>query len=192
MTATTYPASAQQRWFACKLESERQVPVGGQDRNEAFLIARLEDLHEIGDDRRNVSTREASQVIDWLLTLPLSKQGSNRPSNNDSEIGVYVLDDGSIVKVQPNKAKTSCYSMLWIEIRGERLVDHDESRVNGEWEYAPQLIRQCDDAHRMTLEAAKAFILRYGRCVRCSRKLKAADSVERGIGPVCVNYFSSF
>lgn len=191
MTGTTYPASQKQRDFACRLEGERQVPVGGKDGNEAFLIARLEDLHEIGDDRRNVSTREASQVIDWLLALP-RKVDPARPSNNDFEIGVYVLDDGSIVKVQPNKAKTSRYSMIWVELNGERLVDHDESRVNGDWEYAPQLIRQCDDAHRMTLEAAKAFILRYGRCVRCSRRLKAADSVERGIGPVCVNYFASF
>jgi len=42
----------------------------------------------------------------------------------------------------------------------------------------------------MSLDAAKAFILRYGRCVRCSRRLKAAQSVERGIGPVCMAYFS--
>lgn len=42
----------------------------------------------------------------------------------------------------------------------------------------------------MTLDEAKAFILRYGQCVRCGRRLKAAESVERGIGPVCVRYFT--
>ena len=32
-------------------------------------------------------------------------------------------------------------------------------------------------------------MVRYGRCVRCSRHLKAAQSVVQGIGPVCVKYF---
>jgi hypothetical protein len=42
----------------------------------------------------------------------------------------------------------------------------------------------------MTLDEAKAFLLRFGRCVRCNRRLKVGQSVERGLGPVCVKEFS--
>jgi hypothetical protein len=42
----------------------------------------------------------------------------------------------------------------------------------------------------MNFEKAKALTIRYGRCICCGRRLKAAQSVERGIGPVCRRYFS--
>jgi len=106
------------------------------------------------------------------------------------EAGVYVMPDNAIVKVQANKAKTNTYAKRWIEISGERLNEND-ARVRGEWEYAPGLINEVSaKGRKMTLEEAKAFILRYGQCVRCARKLKAAESVERGIGPVCITYFA--
>ena len=73
---------------------------------------------------------------------------------------------------------------------GQRLVDATEERVHGEWEYAPGLLRSIRPELRMNLEQAKEFILRYGQCARCGRRLKAAQSVERGIGPVCIQYFS--
>lgn len=106
------------------------------------------------------------------------------------EPGVYVLpDSGEIVKVKANKANTHVYAHRWID-SGERIVDDSGERIRGDWDYAPGLIGQVRPEFRMTLDAAKAFILRYGKCVRCSRRLKAADSVERGIGPVCVRYFT--
>lgn len=104
--------------------------------------------------------------------------------------GVYVLD-GQVLKVQERRDKRGVYTLRWHEISGERLLDHDGvSRVQGEWEYAPSFKAVLTDDHRMTLDEAKAFILRYGICARCGRKLKAAESVERGIGPVCAKYFS--
>lgn len=112
------------------------------------------------------------------------------PESTAVEPGVYVVD-GDIVKVQANKAKTATYALRWIVINGERLLDSDGiSRVHGEWEYEAGLVRKVRPDQRMSVEQAKAFVLRYGRCARCSRKLKAADSVERGIGPVCMKWFS--
>lgn len=128
------------------------------------------------------SSKLASVNITNLMALPA-------PINTD-EIGVYVTPDGAIVKVQQNRAKTGTYAMRWQEISGERLVDATEEHVHGDWVYAPEHKRHLASYRKMTLDEAKAFILRYGRCVRCGRKLKAADSVERGIGPVCVEYFS--
>ena len=190
-TITGNPATEKQRAFALKLEAERVVPVGGKSPEEAGLIARLEDLHEIGEDRRFVSTREASAVIDWLMNLPrtpvIEADGFDPQTN---EIGVYIMPDGTVVKVQPNKDKTRIYAKRWVVIGGQRLVDATEERVHGEWEYAPGLLRSIRPELRMNLEQAKEFILRYGQCARCGRRLKAAQSVERGIGPVCIQYFS--
>jgi hypothetical protein len=108
------------------------------------------------------------------------------------DAGVYVMPDGTIVKVKANKAKTNVYASRWIEIRGERL-NENETRVRGEYEYVSGLVhRVAASGRKMTLEEAKAFILRYGVCARCGRKLVAAKSVEQGIGPVCIQYFGGF
>ena len=105
------------------------------------------------------------------------------------DAGVYVLPDGTIVKVQANKEKTRVYAKKWIVISGERLTEAD-TREHGEYEYAPGLLPQVErEGVRMTLEQAKAFTLRFGICARCGRHLKAAESVERGIGPVCWKWF---
>lgn len=105
------------------------------------------------------------------------------------DAGVYVLPDGRIVKVQANREKTRVYTKLFVQISGERLTE-DETHVHGEYRYEPGLLPEVEATGRkMTLEEAKAFMLRYGFCARCGRRLKAAESVERGIGPVCMRYF---
>lgn len=112
-------------------------------------------------------------------------------SPKEAGVGVYVLPDGTIVQVKPNKAKTRVYAKRWVSINGERLTLSDE-HVKGEWDYEPGLVNKVKPEYRMTLEQARRFILVYGQCCRCGRKLKAAKSVEAGIGPVCANYFSGF
>ena len=106
------------------------------------------------------------------------------------EAGVYVMPNGDIVKVQANSDKSRTYAKRWVVINGERLNENDD-HVRGEYVYEQGLVQQVAQfGRKMTLDEAKAFILRYGQCARCSRKLKAALSVERGIGPICVRYFS--
>jgi len=107
------------------------------------------------------------------------------------EIGVYVMPDGSIVKVQPNKEKTRTYAKLWIsDVTGERLTLSDQ-KVKGRYEFVGGLVGQvAAQGRRMSLDEAKAFILLFGQCARCARKLSAASSVEKGIGPVCIKYFA--
>lgn len=104
-------------------------------------------------------------------------------------VGVYVLPDGSIVKVQTNKKKSSVYSMVWQSNHGARLTLTGE-HVNAEWFYAPEILITVTPEMRMNLDQAKQFIILYGRCAKCSRRLKAAKSVEAGIGPTCIKYFS--
>lgn len=135
---------------------------------------------------------EASKLIETIkVECPNAEAAPEAPKSDEelaATVGVYVLPDGTIAQVKPNKAKTRLYAKRWVNINGERLTLSDE-HVKGEWAYAPGLIKQCEEQYRMTLEQAKRFILVYGQCCRCGRKLKAAKSVEAGIGPVCIKYF---
>lgn len=106
------------------------------------------------------------------------------------DAGVYRLPDGAIVKVQANKEKSRVYAKRLVEIGGERLTEAG-AHVHAEYRYEAGLIAQVErEGVKLTLEEAKALTIRYGFCIRCGRHLKAAQSVEQGMGPVCITYFS--
>lgn len=106
------------------------------------------------------------------------------------DAGVYRLADGTIVKVQANKEKSRVYAKRLVEIGGERLTEAG-AHVHAEYRYEAGLIAQVErEGVKLTLEEAKALTIRYGFCIRCGRHLKAAQSVEQGMGPVCITYFS--
>jgi hypothetical protein len=139
--------------------------------------------------------KEASQAIDNLLALADAPKPATEAKTEEAikdEIGVYVMADGSLWQVKPNKAKTRTYAKVWVDINGERLTLAG-TRVRGEWDYQPGMLATVlKEGRKMTLEEAKAFTLLYGQCARCGRRLKAAQSVEQGIGPVCIRYFGAF
>ena len=54
------------------------------------------------------------------------------------------------------------------------------------WEYARGAIRDLRPELRLSVERAKELSVRFGRCIRCGALLTADESVERGIGPVCI------
>jgi hypothetical protein len=108
------------------------------------------------------------------------------------DAGVYVLPDGGIVKVKANRDKSRTYALRWTPINGERLTEAG-TRERGEYVFEAGLVQTvAANGRKMTLTEAKAFTLRYGVCCRCGRKLVAAESVERAIGPICVQYFGQF
>jgi hypothetical protein len=106
------------------------------------------------------------------------------------EIGVYVLPDGTVVKVQPNQDKTRTYAKRWVQNGNiDRLTDGHEI-VHGDYVFEAGLVSTVAEIGRkMTADEAHAFCLRYGQCVRCARKLKDAKSVKAAMGPRCRKYF---
>jgi hypothetical protein len=185
MRNNTTPATERQVSYLRSLVRDRVVPVAGHTPHEAMIVARCEDALE-AEQTRFISKSEASEAIDFMLRQP------RRPVEDQSdqpEIGVYVMPDSTIVLAKPNKAGTNVYTKRWVETCSDRITEDDDF-VKGDWEYDPSLKRQLSSARKMTMDEAKAFLVRYGRCVRCSRRLKVGQSVERGLGPVCVKYFS--
>lgn len=107
-----------------------------------------------------------------------------------TEPGVYETPDDVVYIVKPNKAKTSLYAKRLVEINANRLTEAD-TRVQIEFEYEAGAIYNLTPEMKMPLERAKQLTIRYGRCIVCGAKLKQAESVERGIGPVCIKSFRS-
>jgi hypothetical protein len=104
-----------------------------------------------------------------------------------SQFGVY-RKDGEIYVVKPNKAGNRVYAKQVVE-SPPRVTEAGEV-VDFELVYAPGMVYKLTEADRMPLADGKALMTRYGKCLVCGRHLKAAKSVEAGIGPVCSKNFS--
>lgn len=186
--------SSKQARLIHTLSDERDVPVAGRDEQEAWLIARYEDLlgnHDVFDPEhdRVVTTREASAVIDWLFKQPrVVTQVERREAPAQLEPGVYEPEAGRIFVVKPNREGTRLYAKRLVEINADRVAESGDT-VQIEFEYDRGAIFSIKPEHRMPLERAEQLTLRYGRCINCGRKLKAAKSVRQGIGPVCIKSF---
>jgi hypothetical protein len=98
------------------------------------------------------------------------------------------MPDGTVYRVKWNKAQTNLYAQKLVEINAERALEGG-GRVNIEFEYAAGAVYRLKASYKMSYEKAKELTYRYGRCIVCGRKLKAAQSVEQGIGPVCRKSF---
>jgi Family of unknown function (DUF6011) len=105
-----------------------------------------------------------------------------------TEAGVYETPSGDIFVVKPNREGTRLYAKRLVEINAQRATEAGE-RVEIEFQYESGAIYGLKPEMKMDLERAKALTIRYGRCIVCGRRLKAAESVERGIGPVCIKSF---
>lgn len=137
------------------------------------------------------------QASSWITRLlELKKDQPNKPALVDekpetvqvTQAGVYEKD-GEVFIVKPTRDKARLYAKRLVEINGERATESGD-RVQIEFEYAAGVVYKLSPSDKMPLEKAKALTIRYGRCIVCGRHLKAAESVERGIGPVCIKSFA--
>ncbi len=58
--------------------------------------------------------------------------------------------------------------------------------ARGEWVYEPGMVNRLTDEQRLTPEQAAEFGRLYGVCGVCGRTLTDEDSIDAGIGPVCI------
>lgn len=104
-------------------------------------------------------------------------------------IGVY-KHQGRIYVVRPSRQnKGRVYACELVE-SAPRLTDAG-TEIPFELVYRQGMIYELSGAERMPLAEAEQLATRYARCFVCGTPLKAADSVRRGIGPVCRKYFTT-
>lgn len=100
--------------------------------------------------------------------------------------GVYQTATGIYV-VKPTKDRQRIYAKRLVETGSERLTASGEHK-RIQFEYEAGAIYRIQPEDRMSAEEAKRLTVLYGHCIVCGRFLKAGESVERGIGPVCFKY----
>jgi len=143
--------------------------------------------------RGNLKTETLGKIVQLYQPNHAIYRKAVQAKNDDpvEEPGIYEMPDGTVFRVKFNKAKTNLYAQRLVEINPDRALE-EGGRVNIEFEYAGGAIYRLKASYKMEYEKAKALTIRYGRCIVCNRRLKAAQSVEEGIGPVCRQSFRNY
>lgn len=168
--------------FVLTLAKERKAP---------WLGTTVDERVNTMKSRVHDCTATSRQVSNWINDL-LGTQKDTTVEDDTEQItpGVYELPStGEIFVVKRTRDKQRTYAKRLVEINSFRLNAKGE-QVKIEFEYAPGAIKRIKPNHKMPLDRAKELIVQYGRCISCGRTLKAAQSVEQGIGPVCVKNFA--
>lgn len=186
---STAATPAQER-FIRTLDGERAVPVAGATEEEAFLIARLEDVLGGG---KFVSTGEASRVITWLKTLPVQGSASKPTSSPAQPATAQPLPDvpeGHYAVASRTGNNDLDFFRVDRPTEGRWTGRTFVKRVIGGKPDHP--VRGAET--RLALEAivaagVEASAVLYGqeigRCYRCNRHLTDETSRALGIGPDC-------
>lgn len=137
-----------------------------------------------------LTKEQASTAISELLALPIvetpapvAREDTCPNRMGYLTAGMYESKEG-IFLVQPNKTGTRMYAKKLTRISTGRVTVPGE-RVDFEFLYEPGACGRLLPSDKMPYERARELTIRYGRCIACGRVLRAADSVERGIGPKC-------
>lgn len=122
----------------------------------------------------------AWDTIEWLKRRP---QIAEVPTFEPVDVGAYRYEK-EIYVVKWNKAKTHRYAMKLVVIKGERVLE-DDTVVDFDYVYAPGVMNHLTRDLKLTLAEGESLSIKFGRCIYCHRRLKAAKSVLAGIGPAC-------
>lgn len=179
-TQRAQPPTDKMMAFMLSLARERLLPEYGADANSRVAFLQREV------DAGRLGKYGAMDVIDRLKAAPYDRAAQD--AGEALQPGVY-RRNGAIFVVKPNRAGTALHARRLVEIGGRRLTEAD-TVVQIEFRYEPGAIRELRPQDMMTLEEARPFIIRYGRCIFCNTRLRDATSVERGVGPVCARRFA--
>ena len=149
-----------------------------------FLVA----MREIVRDGRRLTGPQERAVLRCKAREDTPAPRASAPSNPDpvTEPGIYERD-GEFFKVQRSRSSGNLYAKRAVEST-RRLTEAGEV-VEFDFVYAPGAVARLAASDRMNEERARELAIRYGSCINCGRTLKRAESVERGIGPVCIKWF---
>jgi hypothetical protein len=124
----------------------------------------------------SVCSAEIDEMKETITTLRAQLRSERRSGTRSAAAQLeadrlYQTPDGEIYRTMMSGAG-NLYAKIW---------------TTDGWDYAAGAIRDLRPEHRMTRERAIELSVRFGRCVRCYRVLTAEQSVEQGIGPICIN-----
>ena len=168
---------------------------------QAAFIARLLDQRDVGDDKaaerlrqlvssNGIDTRTASKAIEWLLARPRKPADDERPNGDLAGLGVYQRD-GRVYVVrefkpdhEDRKVRFAREIVTLRDSQGDRLA-LDGEHVRYEEVKAPGMQWKLLDSELVPMDELSRLGVQFGHCIVCGTVLEVAESIERGIGPVC-------
>lgn len=179
------------------------------EKQEAFIRVLL-DEREVPDDKRAVigdphtlDKRAASKVIEYLTGLPKKPNAqSARPANwsVNAPPRTRYGQPTSPAATQATPPAITAEGMYQIgqdiyRVQRSRRTGHLFAELllaSGSFQYAKGAVYNIKPEHRMTVDQAKAYGLKFGRCCVCGKTLTDPVSMGQGIGPVCIKgkYFT--
>jgi Family of unknown function (DUF6011) len=156
--------------FVRKLRNERSFDAGPKLQ---LLFVSLDAGHE----HPLIPAADIRAAIDSLLACPKLQQAAPKP-HVDIDPGYYVRGEEVFVVVW-NKTKTHTYA------KQLRFVPTATGH-RPEWQYSPGANISLEGLSPLTVEQAARLGHLHGYCIICSRALTDPESVQRGIGPVCI------
>lgn len=102
-----------------------------------------------------------------------------------TEPGIYETEAGRVYRVQVGDSGFP-YAKVLTKLVGEakRLTEAGQT-VKADYVYERGAIRQVRAHHRVSVQRAEELSILFAQCIVCGTHLKAAESVQRGIGPIC-------
>jgi Family of unknown function (DUF6011) len=161
---------------------------------------RIEAVGAIVENREGTMTRrDISQWIDWFKKQPWDRtdrpavSAATGPDNSfdpqSLDIGVYERPDGELYLVKLNRERTYKYAKH--AVTSTERATEGKTVIKLSFAYEKAAIRTLRPEMRMSAERALALSIEFGNCICCGHTIWVADSVLRGIGPVCLTkYFS--
>lgn len=181
MAATTRPASDKQISFISRLLDERQH-------------ADADRFRKLTGDGARISSRHASEIIDILMAAPHADPtpaAADTPRRSQpAEVGVYRHDDTLYVVREftpQGESRKVRYARKLVQL-GDGQADRLNgagARVRYDEQRAPGMQFELQPAELLSVSQVEALSVEWGQCLLCSRALKVAESVQRGVGPVC-------
>lgn len=146
---------------------------------KSYIATLNAQLRQLGTDwflaiSDQASVAEGSQAIDELKGMVAKARASYRPELVSE--GVYRRSsDGAMFRVQTSKEGGRRYARLLLPTGG--------------WGYEKGAIYTLKQDERLSLDQLEAWGISTGVCAICGRLLSTAESVARGIGPVCAKRY---
>lgn len=146
---------------------------------KSYIATLNAQLRELGTEwfvaiSDQASVAEGSQAIDELKGMVAKAKASARPQLVSE--GIYRRSsDGAMFRVQTSQDSDRRYARLLLPTGG--------------WGYEKGAIYTLKQDERLTLAELEAWGISTGVCAICGRLLSTAESVARGIGPVCASRY---
>lgn len=148
---------------------------------QAAFIRNLRAERGIEDERMPFDGDAASLLITQLLATPRPIRAEAAPAFVPAG-KQYFLHDGAVYRTQESKAG---------RVYAKRLVIPTGDHKRATWDYDSGAIYRLQENEQLTIEQAARLGHLHGFCVVCGARLDDPESVQRGIGPVCVKRIAS-